>query len=277
MFTLIVGNIEKDITFVLMKSGVYIITCTVSGKHYIGYSKNVGKRLTDHKNDLRNNLHGNNHLQDAFNLYGIDNFTFDPLEYYPKEIMASFEHWWCNMLNTHNRDFGYNIRPTSPIGKPGLSKECKAKIAFANIGKKHSQETKDKISKIVKGRPVSKYTRSLLSIAHSGKIISDETREQTSNTLKIKYSSGELVNPFLGKRHSYESFRHRCREIVQIEKKTGKIIEIFVSTAESIRSTGIWKAKMAADGERKTAGNFLWKWLEDITIEEIKNKTVKIA
>ena len=34
--------------------------------------------------------------------------------YCEKENAYSEEHYWCNLLNSHNREFGYNIAPTNP-------------------------------------------------------------------------------------------------------------------------------------------------------------------
>jgi group I intron endonuclease len=118
-----------------MKSGVYIITCLINNKHYIGYSKNITGRLNTHKSYLRLNKHPNAHLQDAFNLYGRDNFTFESLEYYPEDQMASFENWWCNMLNTHSNQFGFNLLLTNPNDERKYSEESKRKMSETRKGK----------------------------------------------------------------------------------------------------------------------------------------------
>ena len=48
----------------------------VNGRYYIGRSRNLINRMHDHKRDLNCNIHCNKHLQNAWNKYGGDEFTF---------------------------------------------------------------------------------------------------------------------------------------------------------------------------------------------------------
>lgn len=66
-----------------VKSGVYIITNTVTGECYIGSSVNVEKRLTQHRYMLRLGRHHSRLLQSAWNQRIEDDFTFDILEIVP--------------------------------------------------------------------------------------------------------------------------------------------------------------------------------------------------
>ena len=52
-----------------MTCGIYLIKNNISKKEYIGQSINIEKRWKDHKKDLRNNIHKNQHLQNAYNKY----------------------------------------------------------------------------------------------------------------------------------------------------------------------------------------------------------------
>lgn len=157
-------------------SGVYTITNIINNKMYVGHATNLSYRKSRHFNDLKNNRHSNFHLQSAVNYYGIDNFKFELLEECEKEFLYVLEHWWCNMLNVHDRKFGYNVAPTDPRGKPKIiSEETRLKMGMCFKGGKHSQETKDLISKLHKGNkyrvghtPTQK-TRDLMSIQRLGK------------------------------------------------------------------------------------------------------------
>ena len=113
--------------------GVYTITNSINNKIYVGKSNNCYNRFSKHKSALNKNTHPNNHLQSAWNKYGEDNFKFEILEEYPNigNLLSSIEHYWCNMLNCHNRQFGYNIRPTSHNENNKLSQETKNKISKA--------------------------------------------------------------------------------------------------------------------------------------------------
>jgi len=54
---------------------IYAIKNSDNNKIYIGSSKSFYKRLNKHINNLRKNIHSNNHLQNAFNKYG-ENILF---------------------------------------------------------------------------------------------------------------------------------------------------------------------------------------------------------
>jgi hypothetical protein len=66
-----------------LKAGIYKITCLSAndgvGRHYVGCSIHVVKRLNAHKNKLRRNIHECKLLQDDFNKYGERNFIFEKL------------------------------------------------------------------------------------------------------------------------------------------------------------------------------------------------------
>ncbi len=59
-----------------MTSGIYAITCTVSGDVYIGQSKNCVKRWAGHLGDLSTGIHPNQLLQSLYDRYGLESFTF---------------------------------------------------------------------------------------------------------------------------------------------------------------------------------------------------------
>lgn len=126
-----------------MKSGVYIIINLIDGKYYVGQSLDVYNRLRQHKQDLSQGMHDNPYLQNSFTKHGSSNFSFELLEDYSEEFLLSMEHYWCNLLNSHDRSYGYNIRPTHPHGKCHHSAETVEKITT-----KMRNKTKEHISKI---------------------------------------------------------------------------------------------------------------------------------
>ena len=64
-------------------SGIYTITNNVTGKLYIGESLDIYRRWHDeHIPQLRKNHHYNRELQNDFNKYGEENFSFEVLERY---------------------------------------------------------------------------------------------------------------------------------------------------------------------------------------------------
>ena len=55
--------------------GIYKIVNHATGQCYVGQSQRVQKRIQEHFRLLRLNKHPNQHLQNAYNKYGLDNFS----------------------------------------------------------------------------------------------------------------------------------------------------------------------------------------------------------
>lgn len=105
---------------------IYGILNKVNGKQYIGSAVDFYRRRCEHLSYLRGNKHHSTYLQRAWNKYGEVNFIFIILEKVEnKEDLISREQWWMD-----TRKPEYNI----------------AKKAGSQLGFKHSQETRDKLS-----------------------------------------------------------------------------------------------------------------------------------
>ncbi len=159
--------------------GIYCIKNLIDGKKYIGYSSDIKTRWRKHVSSLNLGTHVNNYLQNSWNLYGKNNFSFFILEECNKDILSEREIYYINELNTFLPN-GYNL---TLGGEGGI----------------HCEETKIKISKANKGKVVSKETRKKLAEIQTGKTYGDDTKAKLS-----KINSGE-GNGFYGKTHSKES------------------------------------------------------------------------
>ena len=62
-------------------SGIYNIRNIVNDKVYIGSAVSFKLRWNCHQNDLLNNRHVNNKLQNSYNKYGKDSFVYEIIEY----------------------------------------------------------------------------------------------------------------------------------------------------------------------------------------------------
>jgi len=125
-----------------MITGIYTITNNVTKHIYVGAASNVTKRLNDHMCSLRKNIHVNSYMQNSWNKYDEDCFTFELLEECNKVHLYSQEHYWCNMLNSHNRNYGYNLKPTHPNNVSLVLQETKDKLRDKATGRKWSEEYK---------------------------------------------------------------------------------------------------------------------------------------
>lgn len=230
-----------------MRYCTYTITCKTNNKIYVGYTSDFFNRKRKHLDFLRRGKHVNPYLQSAYNKYGEENFTIEVLTYCSKETAYSEEHYWCNLLNTHNRDFGYNLAPTDPnkrnstqsaetkmkriktmtgrtlaeshveslrLARIGCknSEESKEKVknwfkenGHPSKGVKRSQEVRDKMSLLSRGKPKLKRRKRLISIENQINVeIFDSVRDFTDyykichQTLSKKVGTSNSISTKLG-------------------------------------------------------------------------------
>ena len=63
------------------KKAIYKIINKTNEKFYIGSSINLGKRIWQHKKELKLGIHCNPHLQNSYNVNGINAFEYEVLEF----------------------------------------------------------------------------------------------------------------------------------------------------------------------------------------------------
>lgn len=162
-------------------SGVYTITNCINNKIYVGCSSDIDKRIGDHKSALKNNSHPNSYLQSTHDIYGMNSLIFEILVDCEEVFMYSEENFWVNMLNTFDRNFGYNLLSTNPN----------------NINKRHSEETKLKISKAGVGRPT----------VWKGRKHTEESKSKISESLLGRIVSSESIAKGVETRHKHAEER----------------------------------------------------------------------
>ena len=114
-----------------MASGIYLITCTGNKKQYVGSTKDFAVRKRLHWSELRLGKHGNRHMQRSWNKYGAESFEWAVLEEVADlDRLLAREQYWIDTLHPAFNDMPNAARPS--------------------LGKKHSAETRAKISDAVK-------------------------------------------------------------------------------------------------------------------------------
>lgn len=113
-----------------MKSGIYEIVNTTNGKRYVGSSVDLAKRRAYHRQTLRKQTHCNPYLQNAWNKYGEGAFKFKTFFYCGGESLIELEQMALDELKPE-----YNI----------------ARVAGSCLGVRRSDETKAKMSAIMRG------------------------------------------------------------------------------------------------------------------------------
>lgn len=155
--------------------GIYRITNTSTGQHYIGSSLNIRKRWNRHREQLRQGEHHSLKLQRAWNKYGEQQFEFSVLEtVLDKQALLLAEQWWLDTLQAAAS--GYNILSVagSNLGRP-MSEAQKEKIRAIRTGSKASAAARESMSKAGKARMARPEEKARISTVHKGRKRSAET------------------------------------------------------------------------------------------------------
>jgi len=154
------------------KSGIYMLTNNITKKIYIGQSSDLSNRFKNYFNFSYINSKASLIINRALIKYGYSNFSLSILEYCDKSDLFTREQFYFDKLNPQ-----YNI----------------LKIAGSSLKSKHSEITKARISKSLKGVYM-KQKSALLGNLHT---------EETKKLMSLKKLKEN--NPLFGKTHSENS------------------------------------------------------------------------
>ncbi|WEK53329.1 MAG: GIY-YIG nuclease family protein [Candidatus Cohnella colombiensis] len=158
-----------------MKIGIYKITNLINGKVYIGQTVNYNKRIKTHISKLRTNTHHNEHLQRAWDLYGEENFSVEPITECSIADLDKLE--IAAMKEYDSVNSGYNL---------------------INGGQKFrtfSPELRKKMSNSLKGRKFSDIHKRRISASQKGKVINPESIAKSKATNKMNRANAGDKNP----------------------------------------------------------------------------------
>jgi group I intron endonuclease len=215
-----------------MDSGIYKITNKINNKIYIGSAISIKIRWQHHISELKYNRHSNRHLQNAWNKYGMENFRFEIIENVNTEKDCIIrEQFYLNTLlkaNINDKTFnklGYNI----------------IRIAGSNLGRKSTNETKQKISKSLIGHKRNK-----------GRIQSEETK------IKIKSKKLDTTTKIISRKYQGNI------PVIKYDIY-GEEICIYKSLTEAayINVINISNISSCCNGKRKSAGGYIWRYNQD--------------
>jgi group I intron endonuclease len=180
----------------MIRTGIYKIVNKNNNNNYYGSAQiSLFQRWKDHKRDLKRGIHKNKHLQSAWNLYGADAFKFEIILECPPEECLMYEQmcldlYWDNCVNCYNIEqaVGYPMlgRHHTEETKQRISKAQKGRPSplKGRKGKPHTDSTKKKMSETRKGRVLTKEHRQKLSEAGKGHKHSEETKQKMRDAKK---------------------------------------------------------------------------------------------
>lgn len=143
--------------------GIYQIKNKSNNKVYIGQTiQSFQRRYWLHQWKLRNNVHDNKYLQNAWNKYGEDNFEFSVVEITDKNNIDEREKYWIKYYK--DRKICYSIQSGGQEKRlvEYVSEEGRKTAGEKNrqhlLGSHASEKTKKKMSESRKGKYVPQKT-----------------------------------------------------------------------------------------------------------------------
>jgi len=113
---------------------IYLITCLVTGKYYVGQTTwPLARRWSGHKLKAKT---GSGHLQLAIRKYGAEKFVIEPLAEVSTDLLNALERLWVILLDAANPVVGMNLT-FGGDGAGTWSPAQRAAIAVRMKGNKH--------------------------------------------------------------------------------------------------------------------------------------------
>ncbi len=257
---------------------VYMITCIITNKIYVGSTQNFDYRFNQYYNL---SCKSQRRLYNSFMSYGVNNHTFevvwagllkDMLRYETMigiyyEVLDNKLGLNCKLPKINDVYSFVSIETRNKISNSNKGRKCtdiqrinqsirmkngyKSGIINLRVGKTHSEESKMKMRNNNLGKKLSTKTKIKIGLANIGKVFSNES--------KAKQSLAKI-----GKKHTKE---HRdkllaySRKIYQYDKNDNFIKE-WTNISDIVRCLEICKVGIynCCNNKRKSAGGFKWKY-----------------
>lgn len=280
--------------------GVYSFIHRPTGKRYIGAGKKIENRRKSHIKDSQRGCP--NHFHKQLRKLGVDSFDFQILELCEEEIRFVREKHWIDFYDaTSEKGFNTYSDPTAINYEPSdatrrrmseaqkgnkkwmlrgeITQEMRDNARAKQLGKRHTPETKLKMSNRMKGNKIllghkhSEETRRKISIANSGKPCpqravkwTEERKMENSERmkgnkfaqgktmgaeLKAKWSAAMKGNTFAKTYFSSQEARDKMSKTLTGRKLTEEHKANLSHVWKGRKHTEQTKAKMRATWDRK--------------------------
>lgn len=214
----------------MLNSGVYGIFSKIDDRVYIGSATNFDLRKKTHFDKLKSNVHVNKPLQNFVNKYGIENIEFRVLAKCPSEYCIKLEQFFLDSFENK-----FNIRV----------------VAESNFGLKASDETKQKMSKVRKGKAIRGYglivteeTKFKMSEAGKNKVFTEEHKQNLK--LAAQKRSKELSQKHKGNNNPSAKLDWDKVSYIRSSEKSVKDLaselNVSITTIYKIKNNQIWLA-----------------------------------
>jgi len=179
-------------------SGIYKITNTITGKVYIGSSKNIAGRWKTHLQMLRSKSHHAVRLQTSWNRYGFKNHAFRVIEFCSLKSILKREQHYLDRYKAYDKDHGYNVsHKAGSKRKYHWTKEERKIISDRVTALSQNPDHKKKLVLAGKKPWLRRGYRKMQSEAHKGYVTPESTKRKLSKALKGRTFTEETTKKFV--------------------------------------------------------------------------------
>lgn len=176
---------------------IYLITNTLDGKVYVGYTSDPVKRWLRHQQIASRPTERKQRLHIAMTKHGIEAFTFNVVEEGIMTLSHALErerHWIERRCSYVDHDKGYNMTPGGEGGPTflGRNHSPKTRARMSSIQRNRSPEWRENFKRAQQNR--SEEWRRNLSISHQGQCRSEETRKRLREAWVKRKAEGRVIS-----------------------------------------------------------------------------------
>lgn len=229
--------------------GIYMVSGSYDGndgKVLVGKTfckDGFAGRWIHYRSHLRNGDYTNAYLQSSFDKHGIDGFVLWTIETdIAPEDLGKREAFWYNHFESDHSKRGWNLQAPTDDGAFTVAEETKEKVRRANLGRKHTEEAKSKMSQSRSGAGNCNWGKKGATNPLFGISKSEQHRQRIAAAL-----SGER-NPQWGRRWNDEAklalaISHTNRNESSFLSPEGESV-VFPSTRQAAKGIGVAPSAM---------------------------------
>lgn len=229
---------------------------------YFGQAVDLKSRWAVHVSELQ---HGNHHskiLQNVFNKYGLENFSF--------RQEARFEALTEDELKPLLTEAEQALVDEARQSKRKLM-NIRLDCVSSQLGTKRSAETKKKISDKAKGRKPS--PERLIQLREQAKV--NKGRKQSEETCRKKVEARKRRAPFSEEKKA--EIAAKISKANSGKKRTAEVVEKHIQRKKGTRLSEETKAKISAGGKGKHRGRLSAEHIEKATKARMAAKAKKLT
>jgi len=221
--------------------GIYKIT-NPKGAVYIGESNDIIRRWNREYKYLK--CKSQRKLYNSFMFYGVENHTFEIVKECTVKEIPYYERYYQEYYNVLDKEFGLNLMYRNTNEKKQVqSEDTRKRRSEAQKGKKHSEESKQKMRK-PKSEETKQKMRENSKDKNKGKKLSEETKQKLRKP-KSKEARRKMSESMKGRKKSEET-KQKMSE-AQTGKKQSE--ETKKKRSESMKGSKNHKSKKVINTE----------------------------